>query len=834
MNTTQCQQLFEAFVKKPKSDIARTLLRLHPTAQARAVLCPWLEQFADAIDSAFSGSNWDRSCVVYQGSQSRQAFARFIAELRLQRPDQFIPDTTQRHASLLFQYAEIHEVFKFKKCVTTKQVCEYFKGSYKDGPIQTPHEAAGPDVWIALVRSMGYPELKFEAYEGRFHTDHMLERCAYTARSRDVGTLPDTISVYSAMYHFFNTHANLKAYGLEKDEWYGVEMMQMARSALRFRCDYALENEGNLPTLQQWVDSDACKPQWKPSVTILKRSHRLYTKKGTIEAAMSSSAVAVEASVGVSTAAAGPSSAMMTEEVTEPAKPDARPKPTASTRKRPVAAIESSSDEEDGDDSSDSVGGVVAVDAAGPDEVDCNTDDVDTAKNGSNPKKSKEESLALLEKIMVAFQGTEAIDRVRFLRSGYRRPMEKAVRKKALRVLGVDKLPSSTTFTQCTFGEDGWLAGIGVPRVKRSPFAVVTNRIATLTAEQLDTSGGSSVKEMCVSWRDGKSKHHMQIWVWTGTALATRAAICSQMTAREIYELRVCKGCGKVKTTHCGCSTMVTPPSPDVACDTPIHSSKAADDDAASTGSPETAKSIHEDSITDDDTEPMKAVAVEVSVGVSTAAAGPSSVIEEVTEPMESTSGPKPTVSLRKRPITDMDKSPVLVKTAECSKLNASSLKRPISSLDESSDEDDSDTPDTNAHVGVNSTGRSRPLNSMNMGSSKVKPGDGRKDNKTKPVCKNPDCKTNGPGQILKGGWCTSNACKQRRASDRQDNATQTTIDFIANTIDVPSGCTRDQVAATTKMMHQTLASIARLLKEPECSIDDVKQAMGVWVNKAQ
>ena len=42
MNATQCQQLFEAFVKKPKSDIARTLLRLHPTAQARAVLCPWL------------------------------------------------------------------------------------------------------------------------------------------------------------------------------------------------------------------------------------------------------------------------------------------------------------------------------------------------------------------------------------------------------------------------------------------------------------------------------------------------------------------------------------------------------------------------------------------------------------------------------------------------------------------------------------------------------------------------------------------------------------------------------------------------------------------------
>jgi hypothetical protein len=50
--------------------------------------------------------------------------------------------------------------------------------------------------------------------------------------------------------------------------------------------------------------------------------------------------------VDVSTAAAGPSSAMMIEEATKPAKPNARPKPTASTRKRPVAALDESSEDD--------------------------------------------------------------------------------------------------------------------------------------------------------------------------------------------------------------------------------------------------------------------------------------------------------------------------------------------------------------------------------------------------------------------------------------------------------------------------------------------------------
>ena len=281
-----------------------------------------------------------------------------------------------------------------------------------------------------------------------------------------------------------------------------------------------------------------------------------------------------------------------------------------STRKRPVSALEQSSDEDDDG------GNCESVDDAGSNEDECNRDGVDTTQNCSNPRKSKEESLMLLEKVMVAFQGVEVIDRIRFPSGGS--PMEKAARKAALRVLGIDKLPYGTTFTKCTLGEDGWLAGIGVPWAKRSIFASIVARIAMLTSERLHTPCGlhGAVKEMRVAFREGAACRKAQIWVWTGTALATRAAICSQMTAKEIYEMRVCKGCGKVKTTHCGCSTALTAHSPSMACDAPIHSKIFYD---------------------------------EATIDVSDEAEPPASI--------ETTESPKPTSSTRKLPIYTLDDS---------------------------------------------------------------------------------------------------------------------------------------------------------------------------------
>jgi hypothetical protein len=201
-------------------------------------------------------------------------------------------------------------------------------------------------------------------------------------------------------------------------------------------------------------------------------------------------------------------------------------KRAAEVRKRPLASIEELEEEIEADS------------------------EPEAAESGSKRQKSKESSLVLLERLLAAFQAKEPIDCVA---SGSR--MEKAAKKAAMRALNVNVLPDGARFTHSTRGEDGWLAGLGVNESKRATFCATVARVATLTAERLHACGGGSgaVKEMTVSWRDGSSKHHAQVWAWTGKALAERAAVCREMTASEVSAIRVCKGCGKVQSVHCGC-----------------------------------------------------------------------------------------------------------------------------------------------------------------------------------------------------------------------------------------------------------------------------------------
>jgi hypothetical protein len=188
-------------------------------------------------------------------------------------------------------------------------------------------------------------------------------------------------------------------------------------------------------------------------------------------------------------------------------------------------------------------------------EEEISTDEeLEAAKPAQKRQKLSDSSLATVDKILTALQGVDVVDRVRFPAGGAS-PWERACRKAALRSLGLNSLPADVQFSNCTLGDDGWLASIGVPKPRRTNAASTVARIATVTAERLHACGGGSgaVKEMTVSWRDGSSKHHGQVWAWTGKALAERAAVCREMTASEVSQIRVCKGCGKVQSVHCGC-----------------------------------------------------------------------------------------------------------------------------------------------------------------------------------------------------------------------------------------------------------------------------------------
>lgn len=276
----QSNQLFEAFVKRPKADITKTLMLLHPTERDKQLLCPILVQLAKCIDGVFSGSNWERSCVVYSGSLAESSFARLIAQLRIERPGEHIPNELQRVSSVLGRYKEVYTVFENQSFVTTIDISKYFRGELTLGTVQTDYEKAGPEVWIVLCKVMGYPEKAYAAYDGTFHTDHICERSLYTGSSRNVGTIADTLSNYGMLFCFFNQHANLKQCGMEKNGWWTTDMVAMARLSLQFRCDYSAAHDGDIPTLRQWIESPNCKDAWKPSVLILGNKHPLNKRGG--------------------------------------------------------------------------------------------------------------------------------------------------------------------------------------------------------------------------------------------------------------------------------------------------------------------------------------------------------------------------------------------------------------------------------------------------------------------------------------------------------------------------------------------------------------------------
>ena len=278
INTHQCDELLQTFLRKPKQTLLRTLRGMHRTERERQLACPVLTALVEALDDAFDGSNWERSVTVYSGTQAQMSVAQFIAELRLTRPGKYIPTETERARSVLLQYDELYTVFADAAFVLTSEVAAFFKGELKKGASQTALEAAGPDCWLVLCERMGYPVKPFVEYQGAFCTDHMAERSMFTGKSsRSERTPADTLSNYAMLLDFFNEQGRMKMFGLEKRGWYGEAGASMAKASMQFRLDFFIDKR-RWPTLREFVQSSACKEGWRPRVNLLKRSHPAHSQ----------------------------------------------------------------------------------------------------------------------------------------------------------------------------------------------------------------------------------------------------------------------------------------------------------------------------------------------------------------------------------------------------------------------------------------------------------------------------------------------------------------------------------------------------------------------------
>jgi hypothetical protein len=104
--------------------------------------------------------------------------------------------------------------------------------------------------------------------------------------------------------------------------------------------------------------------------------------------------------------------------------------------------------------------------------------------------------------------------------------------------------------------------------------------------------------------------------------------------------------------------------------------------------------------------------------------------------------------------------------------------------------------------------------------------------------CKNPNCKTtSNPKRIIKGGWCTANACKLVRSALVQNNATRKTIDLFASALDVELGSPLADVVEQAKAAHTAVVGLAAVatalgMEPDECSVDDIKAAVRSLVKK--
>ena len=273
MNATQCDEFLQAFLKAPKQTLGKTLRSLYRDDRDRQLACPRLAAWVESLDGLFAGSNWERSVVVHMGTQAKTSVAQFIAELRLSRPDQYVPTEQQRASSALLQYVEVYAVFEGCRFVSTADVASFFKGQRRLGVEQTALEAAGPECWLAICERMGYPSKPFAAYEGKFCTDHIVERSLFTKHPRAQSTTPaDTLSNYAMLLGFFNEQGRMKMFGMEKRGWYGEAAANAAKASMQFRIDFFVEKR-RFPTNGEFVKSTSCDESWRPRIALLKRTH---------------------------------------------------------------------------------------------------------------------------------------------------------------------------------------------------------------------------------------------------------------------------------------------------------------------------------------------------------------------------------------------------------------------------------------------------------------------------------------------------------------------------------------------------------------------------------
>jgi hypothetical protein len=279
MNKAQCDELLSLFLSRPKHTLLKTSKLLYPLERDRQLACPILLKLVEVIDSIFSNETFDRSTVLYMGTQASISLNQFLAEMRLLSPDRHIPSELQRQASVLLQYEEIFEAFADCQYVTTAEVASFFRGELCIGIAQTDVERSGPDCWLALVEKMGYPVKALGEYVGAFCTDHVVERSLYTKKGRQVRTLPDTLCNYAMLLGYFNQQGKMKMFGLEKQGWYGTKWASMAKNSMQFRVDF-LVGHGRAPTTRDFIQSTFCKEDWKPVHRLLNRTHPVHARGG--------------------------------------------------------------------------------------------------------------------------------------------------------------------------------------------------------------------------------------------------------------------------------------------------------------------------------------------------------------------------------------------------------------------------------------------------------------------------------------------------------------------------------------------------------------------------
>ena len=110
-------------------------------------------------------------------------------------------------------------------------------------------------------------------------------------------------------------------------------------------------------------------------------------------------------------------------------------------------------------------------------------------------------------------------------------------------------------FTNCSLGDEGWLAKAGVPQNKRKSFSATIARLSLAVQDRLHTTGASGAcKELHLAWREDDKVKHASVSVWTGSAIQIRSQLCKELTAAQVSNIRYCKACARLSWTFCGCS----------------------------------------------------------------------------------------------------------------------------------------------------------------------------------------------------------------------------------------------------------------------------------------